>query len=325
MYSWGDDTSDWATPGVYKFDAGSAKARDADAERAAASGPRTYHDKGRPNTQLTDPKKMISSASKDPLVVAVDVTGSMQTWPREIFDRLPLLYNTLMQYRPDLEISFAAIGDGACDRWPLQATRFAKGFDLEENLKGIYGEGGGGDQPESYGLFAQWVRTHVTTTVAERPFLIVFGDAPMHAKTPAAQIEGILGDEAKGDVDSIAAWQEVAQKWNTWFLRRPGEKKGDAIDDQWAKAIGVQQVVHMEDEQRAVDYAMGLVARAWGHFGDFKTNMAARQDGTKVDQLADQIKGKIRVLSCPKCSAPVPPEARGAFACKFCGTTLTLD
>src|SRR5580698_5664617 len=77
MYGWGDDTSDWATPGVYKFDAGSAKARSADAERAAAGWPRTYHDEGRPNTQLTDPKKMISSSSKDPLLVAVDVTGSM--------------------------------------------------------------------------------------------------------------------------------------------------------------------------------------------------------------------------------------------------------
>ena len=34
------------------------------------------------------------------------MTGSMQTWPAEIFDRLPLLYNTLAQYRPDLEVLF---------------------------------------------------------------------------------------------------------------------------------------------------------------------------------------------------------------------------
>src|SRR5581483_7685693 len=114
-----------------------------------------------------------------------------------------------------------------------------------------------------------------------------------------------LGDELGADVDSIEAWQEVAKTWNTWFLRRPGGRKGDDVDAQWSKAVGAQQVVHMEDEQRAVDYAMGLVARAWGHFGDFKVNMAARQDPSKVEALADKIKGKIRVLACPKCSAPV--------------------
>ena len=35
----------------------------------------------------------------------------MASWPFEIFDRLPLLFNTLSQYREDLEICFAAIGD----------------------------------------------------------------------------------------------------------------------------------------------------------------------------------------------------------------------
>ena len=33
----------------------------------------------------------------------------------------------------------------------------------------------------------------------------------------------------------------------------------------------------IDDERRAVDYAMGVVARTWGHFEDFKNNMRARQ------------------------------------------------
>ena len=162
MYSWYDDTSDWAKPGAYAYDPSSKTARDAEAKKAAAAGPRTYADRGQPDPQLTNPNKRITSSSKNPLVIAVDVTGSMQRWPFEIFDRLPLLFNTLSQYRPDLEISFCAIGDAHCDRWPLQTTDFSKGFDLERHLKALYGEGGGGDEPESYGLFAHWVDTHVT-------------------------------------------------------------------------------------------------------------------------------------------------------------------
>lgn len=325
MYSWYDDTSDWAKPGSYAYDPATKKARDEEAKKAAAAGPRTYSNTGQPDTQIVDPKKRIVSRSKNPLIIAVDVTGSMQSWPSEIFDRLPLLYNTLSQYRPDLEISFCAIGDARCDRWPLQTTDFSKGFDTEKHLKALYGEGGGGDEPESYGLFAHWVDTHVTAPNAERPFLIVFGDASMHVKIPPGEVDHIMGDDVGQDVDGIAAWNRVARVWNTWFLRRPGGRKGDHIHEQWAKAIGEQQVVQMDDELRAVDYAMGLVARTWGHFGDFKENMRARQDDERVDELAKRLdEVRPRVLVCPSCGAAIPTEARGRFTCAFCRSTLEL-
>lgn len=325
MYSWYDDTSDWAKPGAYAYDPSSKDKRNAEAKRAAAAGPRTYTSTGQPNTQLTDPKKRITTKSKNPLIIGVDVTGSMQRWPFEIFDRLPLLYNTLSQYRPDLEICFCAIGDGVVDRWPLQTTDFSKGFDLEKHLKALYGEGGGGDEPESYGLFAHWVDEHVTVPNATRPFLIVFGDATMHPTVPASQIAHFMGDDIGQDVNSITAWQRVSAKWNTWFLRRPGGRAGDRVHTQWSEAIGEQQVVQIDDEQRAVDYAMGLIARSWGHFGDFKENMRARQDDERVDELEKRLADvKPRVLVCPSCGAHIPPEARGRFTCSFCHSTLEI-
>jgi len=324
MYSWDDDTSDWAKPGSYAFAPAAAPMRAAEAARAAAAGPRTYADKGGPDAQLVDPKKHIESRSKNPIVVAVDVTGSMQRWPFEIFDRLPLLYNTLSGYRGDVEISFAAIGDAGCDRWPLQVTDFSKGFSLEGQVKALYGEGGGGDLPESYGLFALWADTHVKTPNADHPFMIVFGDAPMHETIPAGQVGHFLGDAAQ-DMDAVTVWNRLAAKWNIWFLRRPGGARGDATDAQWGRAIGPQQVVHMDDELRAVDYAMGLIARSWGHFGDFKENMAARQDPTKIKQLEDRLgEVKPRVLACPSCTAPIPVTAVGRFTCGYCHSTLQL-
>jgi DNA-directed RNA polymerase subunit RPC12/RpoP len=331
MYSWGDDTSDWEKPGAYAYSGSTKAARDDAAKKSKELGPRAYVDRGGPNEQLTSPKKIISSASPNPLVIAVDVTGSMQRWPSEIFDRLPLLYQTLSQYRPDLEISFAAIGDAKCDRWPLQCTTFTKGFELEQELKALYGEGGGGDIPESYGLFAWWVNTHVRTPNADRPFLIIFGDAPMHAKVPEGEVRHYLGDEIGQPVDAIAAFRQVSRTFNTWFLRRPGGTKGDEIDKQWASAIGGQQVVHMDDEQRAVDYAMGLVARSWGYFDDFKTNMSARQDDGKVRSLASRVEAIERVIEaaksprvhdCPKCGAPLPSSTASAIDCGYCGARV---
>lgn len=330
MYSWGDDMEDWAKPAAYRFDAKTTEARKKDAARSEAEGPRTYRAKGTgPNVQLTDPKKRVSTTTKTPLIIGVDVTGSMQAWPAEIFDRLPLLYQTLSQYKPDLEISFAAIGDTKSDRWPLQVTKFSKGFDLEEQLKAIHGEGGGGDIPESYGVFASWVLNHVEVpTLEERPFLIVFGDAPMHAKIRGSEAKHFLGDDIQ-DADSVTTWMNVTRTWNTFFLRRPGGVKGDETDKQWIAALGDQQVVHMEDEGRAVDYAMGLIARSWGFFGDFQQNMRARQDDAKVAALADQLsKLAPKVVTCPQCGAPLRGigalKTGARVTCVFCQSIVQL-
>jgi len=320
MYSWSEDTSSWYGPGKYSYDPASSAKRSAAARRAKAAGPRTYEGAGGPNEKIIDPKKHIRTESQNPLIVAIDVTGSMASWPFEIFDRLPLLYNTLSQYRPDVEICFAAIGDAAVDRWPLQVTSFAGGFDLEQLLGALYGEGGGGDAPESYGLFAHWVNTHVEIpSLEEPPFLMVFGDVTMHTKVATDQVAHYLGDKVRGDLDALKEWQTLATTWNTWFLRRPTGKPGDRVDEQWGKAIGAQKVFHINDEQRAVDYAMGLIARSWGHFDDFQDNMRARQDESKVKQVSKPIE-----MICPRCGAPIPVDADGMFKCGFCDATLRL-
>lgn len=321
MYSWSEDTSTWYGDAKYSYRGEGAAVRAASAAKERETGPRTYAHKNKPNEKIIDPRKHVRTESTNPLIVAVDVTGSMASWPFEIFDRLPLLYNTLSQYRPDLEICFAAIGDAAVDGWPLQVTTFAGGFDLEQLLGSLYGEGGGGDAPESYGLFAHWVNTHVEVPRAqETPFLIVFGDIDMHPQIPRAQIAHHLGDEVPGNVSAMAAWQQVTRKWNTWFLRRPTGSRGDHVDKQWGEAIGAQKIFHIQDEQRAVDYAMGLVARAWGYFGDFQNNMRARQSEDTVSLVSKPLE-----LLCPKCGAPVPVGASGMFSCRYCGTTLKLS
>jgi ribosomal protein S27AE len=320
MYSWDEDTSKWYGKAKYSYGPGGSTKRKAAAARAKARGPRTYERRRGPNEKIIDPHKHVRTESTNPLIVAVDVTGSMASWPAEIFDRLPLLYNTLSQYREDLEICFAAIGDAAYDQWPLQVTTFASGFDLEQLLASLHGEGGGGDAPESYGLFAHWVNTHVKIPNAEEPpFLIVFGDVTMHPKVPKDQVAHYLGDRVRRDVDALEAWRQVGQTWNTWFLRRPTGRPGDRVDKQWGQAIGEQKVFRIEDEQRAVDYAMGLIARAWGHFADFQDNMRARQSEEKVASVSKPIE-----MKCPRCGAPIPVDAAGMFSCGYCGTTLKL-
>lgn len=325
MYGWDEDPSAWYGEAEYSYGEKGAEKRKAAAARAKAAGPRTYQKRGEPNTKITDPKKKIESQSKTPMIVAVDVTGSMAQWPFEIFDRLPLLYNTLCQYREDLELSFIAFGDEHCDRWPMQVTDFASGFDLEDQLKALHGEGGGGDAPESYGLLAWYVRNRVFVPNARKPFLITFGDAPMHPAVSRKALQKILGVPAQSDADALSAWKQVAESWNTWFLRRPTGAPGDVVDEQWQGALGKDRVLRIENEQRAVDYAMGLVAQAWGALGDFEVNLRARQDEATVKQVIAWIRERgPGVLECPSCREPLPeqPQPVARVTCPGCGADV---
>lgn len=295
MYCWGDDVSDWNDPGAYAF-TGSTQAQQARAQAAQASkdrGGRTYLKRQAPNLDLATPRKTIVSRSAHPIVVAVDVTGSMQHWPAEIFDRLPLLYQTLSQYREDVEVSFVALGDATCDRFPLQVTDFRRGVGLEDTLGALYGEGGGGGQAkESYELLAYTLLHRAQAPEAARPFLILYGDEGFYEQVNPAIVKALLGDDLREPLDSRRLWRAVAEAWNVYHLRKPyhGQQEKQILA-QWQDVLGPERVIALDDEQRAVDLALGLIARAWGHFDDFERNMTARQPTDKVAALAERLKG----------------------------------
>ena len=290
MYSWDDDMSNWNNPTGYSYSAAQKAQRAANARLA---GNRTYSQTKSPDWKLVSPKDRRETKSRNPLVIGVDVTASMAHWPFEIFDRLPLLFNTLSQYRQDLEIAFVAIGDARAFDYPLQASGFGQGAELEAVLKGIYPEGvdkGSIDNAESYGLLPYWMNNKLTVPdTDEKPFLIVFGDITMHPDHTPAEIKMIFGDEVQSDMSTLVQWQHTIRNWNTWFMRSPRCQLPAETDAQWSEAIGAQKIVHIEDEQRAVDYVIGLISRSWGHFDDFRENMSARQDEATVDSLAKQI------------------------------------
>ncbi|MGE0707397.1 MAG: hypothetical protein AB7N76_04395 [Planctomycetota bacterium] len=293
MYAWGDDMSDWARPSAYSFK-GSRKARAARKEAAKESeqrGGRRYLNRATPDMDLVSPfGKTLSTESANPIVVAVDVTGSMSTWPAEIFDRLPLLYQTLSQYRPDLEVSFVAIGDATCDSYPLQVTDFAAGVRLEDQLNALYGEGGGGGGArESYELFAYYLLTHARAHSAARPFLILYGDEGFYEQVSAAQIRYHLGGKERRDRDSAEVWSALNESWNIYHLRKRYHGKDAEIRAQWSEVLGPERVLALPAPERAVDMALGLIARAWGHYEDFEDNMLARQPEASVAELRQRL------------------------------------
>jgi hypothetical protein len=297
MYAWGPSTSDWKGSKGYSF--GSARARYD--KIAASAGPRSYTARRTPNTALVNPRgKTLTSESENPIVIAVDVTGSMATWPEEIFDRLPLLYQTLAKYRPDLEIAFAAIGDATCDNYPLQVNDFGKENNLEEKLKALGCEGGGGGHiTESYELFGYFMQEHCKTPKAKSPFMLIYGDEMFYDEVNARQVEHYIGDKLQAPLKSKEVWKNLLQKFNVYHLHKP-YGHGDNPDtdkevvDAWGETLGRQRVIALPYEvkaqdgnivpgaQRAVDIGMGLIAKLWGEYNDFSLNLDARHDDPAV-------------------------------------------
>ena len=50
-----------------------------------------------------------------------------------------------------------------------------------------------------------------------------------------------------------------------------------------------QRIIPVPDEERAVDLALGIIARSWDRFPDFQENMAARQPEAKVTELTNSL------------------------------------
>jgi hypothetical protein len=289
MYGWGGDTTDWKKPGGYRYDSARAPYLDKLAADASIRGPRTYTRARAPNLKLVDPKsKEISTESTNPVVMAIDVTGSMAEWPAEIFDRLPLFYQTLSQYRDDLEVSFAAIGDANSDSYPLQVNDFGKGVSLEDNIKAIFPEGGGGGQiSESYELFGHYIAEHCNTPKATSPFLFIFGDEKFYNQIDPSQVRHFIGDTIEAPLDSEAMWKGLMQRFNLYLLHKPYGHGNDsatdtAVKEHWAKVLGPQRIIELPSKERAVDIAMGIVAKHWGQYTDFTENLDARQDDPSI-------------------------------------------
>ena len=84
-----------------------------------------------------------------PVILALDVTGSMGDVAIEIAKKLnPIMTDLLSKYR-DIEFCVMGIGDLAYDYAPIQMSQFESDTRIAEHLDKIYFEFGGGADPSA--------------------------------------------------------------------------------------------------------------------------------------------------------------------------------
>ena len=115
-----------------------------------------------------------------PVILALDVTGSMGRTAVEVSKNLGVIMTELCNLSPNVEFMIMGIGDFAYDEAPLQVSQFEADVRIAEQLDKLYFEGGGGPNPfESYS--AAWMFAANQTSLdcwnrGKKGIIITIGD-----------------------------------------------------------------------------------------------------------------------------------------------------
>jgi hypothetical protein len=217
------------------------------------------------NYSQQEDEKMICE-HKNPIVIALDVTGSMNDWPKVIYDKLPVFYGQIVQqgYLEDPAISFSAVGDAAASNTPLQVTNFGQGKQVDELISKIcLQQLGGGNLKESYDLAAYFYAYHCDVSKSELPFMFFTGDEGLYDDLSSDWISTYLGnkDEDK-KVDQV--FSDLTKKFNVFLLHKPFQGwhgwEDESFVKQWSGFIGKENILTFTTAKAVIDVMLGCIA-----------------------------------------------------------------
>jgi len=255
--------------------------------------------------------KEIKTNSKLVEILVVDVTGSMHTWPKLIFEKIPTLYNeanvALQGLELDklkkgkkvenlLEMAVIAVGDAYVDNCPIQVVDFSKGPDLINGINKIFPEGGGGSfGRESYELVAYYLDNHCKTPnvpKGAKPVLVFACDEDFYKKIKPDQVKKYIGDDIGQSLDSDDIIKNLTKKFDIYALRPEPEGPNDVYKQaqiHWESLLGKQKVLKMDDPTRLVDCIIGISAYASDNFQIGEDLLKRRQTPEQVKQVLETL------------------------------------
>lgn len=181
-----------------------------------------------------------------PVILALDVTGSMGEAAVEVAKQLNVIMTKLYEDIKDIEFMVMGIGDLAYDYGPIQASQFESDIRIAEQLDKIWFEfGGGGNSYESY-TAAWYFGLHHTKldcwNRGNKGIIITMGDELPNPYLPASPLGTVLGGVVQGDVATLDLYNEVKEKFDIYHIdvhhRHRLEYDEKMIFDEWHKLLG---------------------------------------------------------------------------------------
>lgn len=223
-----------------------------------------------------------------PVILALDVTGSMGAASAEVAKKLNEVMTLLYHQVKDVEFMVMGIGDLAYDHAPIQISQFESDIRIAEQLDQVYMEhGGGGNGYESY--TAAWYMGLYHTRLdcwqrGRRGLLITMGDEPLNPYLPHRPLAQATGDSLERDVETHALYQEAIQKYDIYHLH-VNHSRSDRYQEEARRTFGR----YLEDHLRIVqvnNIAAAIVEIVTQHAkGEGQGNVHTPDKMTLLDRL----------------------------------------
>lgn len=161
-----------------------------------------------------------------PVILALDVTGSMGQTAVEVAKKLNVIMTKLYEEVTDVEFMIMGIGDLACDDVPIQASQFESDIRIAEQLDKIYFEfGGGGNDYESYTAAWYFGSRHTNLDCLKRDkrgIIITMGDEQLNPYLPIngrhCGLAKATGDNLQADIETKDLYEETVKKFDIYHL-----------------------------------------------------------------------------------------------------------
>lgn len=191
-----------------------------------------------------------------PVYVCLDVTGSMSQTPQMMQAKLPSLMGLLTRkgYLADAAICMSAVGDIRSDRVPLQIGQFEAGIELDDDIRDVYMEGGGGGNGcESYELplyfLARMTASDAWDKRKEKGYAFIICDENLRDEVRREDVMKVFGvscGETDIPIKDIAA--EVLEKWHVYIIvpNMTSHYRDPSYKTNWVNVFGQERILMLE-------------------------------------------------------------------------------
>lgn len=206
-----------------------------------------------------------------PIIVALDVTGSMQSVLHAMATTgLNTLITAIHDRKPvtDPHIMCMGVGDAeAGDQAPLQVTQFEADIRIAEQLAKIYLEGGGGGNDfESYALPWYFAAHHTSIDSFEKRgkkgYLFTIGDEDPTPSLKATDIERVLGYRPQSDINMADLLTLASRQWEIFHLiveeGSHARSHRDTVFKKWGNILG-QRAIPLSDHTKLAEVIISTI------------------------------------------------------------------
>jgi hypothetical protein len=220
---------------------------------------------------LRESRDSVDNPNSNALIVALDVTGSMdsvleamareglKTLATEIYARKPI---------SDPHIMYMGVGDvDAGDRAPLQVTQFEADIRIAEQMMGIWLERhGGGNSYEGYNL--PWYFAGMKTSIdcfekrGKKGYLFTVGDEETPKGLSVAAVKRVFGDTIQDNLTNEQLLAMVSRSYHVYHLivNQGSHYRGYGarVDSKWRELLG-QRAMNLTDHTKMSEVIVSTI------------------------------------------------------------------